>query len=148
MNSLLYYNERELEFINEIELQDIVEVIKLFVDKADEDFEPCFKDSMFSYQWTINLWTEHILELSKEAINSIIIGNFFSLGSLNRTIIECYVYSYCIKCFKEEKLWESWISQDINRKLDRFPNKVEKVSIKEAFSEFKSHNYRKGDMSG
>lgn len=35
-----------------------------------------------SYQWTINLWTEHILELSKEAINNIAIGNFFSLGFL------------------------------------------------------------------
>lgn len=101
---------------------------------------------MFSYQWTINLWTDHILELSKEAINSIIIGNLFSLGSLNRTIIECYVYSYCIKHFKEEKLWESWISHNINKKLNnRFPENIEKESIKEAFSEFKSHDHKKGE---
>lgn len=55
MNSLLYYNERELEFINETELQKIVKIIKLFIDEADKDFKLCLKDSMFSYQWTINL---------------------------------------------------------------------------------------------
>lgn len=101
---------------------------------------------MFSYEWTINLWTEYILELSKEAFNNIIIGNFFSLGSLNRTIIESYVYSYCIKHFKDQKLWESWISHNINKKLDNgFTDKIEKASIKEAFSKFKSYNYKRGD---
>lgn len=64
----------------------------------------------------------------------------FSLAFLNRTIIECYVYSYCIKHFKEEKLWESWISHDINKKLDKLPNKVEKESIKKIFGQLKSHN--------
>lgn len=32
MTSRLYYNERELGFINEIELQEIVKFIKLFID--------------------------------------------------------------------------------------------------------------------
>lgn len=81
MNNLLYYNERELEFINEKEFREVVKIIRLFIDEADKEFNPCFTDDMFSYQWTINLWEEHILELSKEAVNNIIIGNFFSLGS-------------------------------------------------------------------
>ncbi len=68
MNSLLYYNERELEFINEKELQEIVKIIKLFIDEADKDFEPFFTDSMFSYQWTINLWKEHILNFQKREL--------------------------------------------------------------------------------
>ena len=40
MNSLLYYNERELEFINEKELQEIVKILKLFIDEADKEFKP------------------------------------------------------------------------------------------------------------
>lgn len=147
MNSLLYYNERELEFINEKELQEIVNIIKLFIDEADRDFESYFTDHMFNYQWTINLWKEHILELSKEGVNNIIIGNFFSLGSLNRTIIECYVYSYCIKNYKEEKLWETWVSHNINKKLseNRFPDSMNKEFIKETFSKFKSHSIKRGE---
>lgn len=147
MNSLLYYNERELKFINEKKLQDIVKIIKLLIDEADKDFEPSFTDGMFSYQWTINLWKEHILELSKEAVNNIIIGSFFSLGSLNRTIIECYAYSYCIKNFKEEKLWETWISHNINKKLNdkRFQDGMKKDFIKETLSKFKSHSVKKGE---
>lgn len=147
MNSLLYYNERELEFLNEKELQEIVKILKLFIDEADKEFNPRFTEGMFSYQWTINLWKEYILELSKEVVNNIIIGNFFSLGSLNRAIIECYVYSYCIKNFKEEKLWETWVSHNINKKLNdnRFPVGKEKEFIRQTFSTFKSHSIKRGD---
>lgn len=147
MNNVLYYNERELEFINERKLKEIVKIIRLFVDEVDKGLRPCFIGRMFSYQWIINLWTEHVLELSKEAMNNIIIGNFFSLGSLNRTIIECYVYSYCIKNFKEEKLWETWVSHNINKNLSkyRFPDSTEKEFAKETFSKFKSHDIKKGE---
>ena len=96
---------------------------------------------MFSYQWTIDLWASYALELSKEAMNNIIIGNFFSFATLNRTIIECYVYSYCIKNFKEEKLWERWISHNINKKIfNGFPEGVEKEYSKVFFNTFKGHN--------
>ncbi len=77
MNNVLYYNERELEFINERKLKEIVKIIRLFIDEVDKGLRPCFIGRMFSYQWIINLWTEHALELSKEAMNNIIIGNFF-----------------------------------------------------------------------
>ncbi len=72
-------------------------------------------------------------------------GTFFSLGSLNRIIIECYVYSYCIKNFKEEKLWETWVSHNINKNLSkyRFPDSTEKEFVKETFSKFKSHDIKK-----
>lgn len=101
---------------------------------------------MFSYQWTINLWTQHILELSKEAINNIIIGNFFSLGSLNRTIIECFVYSYCIKHFEEEKLWESWIYYNINKKLEnKFLDNSYRGDIILTLNKLKSCRNKKGE---
>ena len=71
MNSLLYYNEMQLEFINEKEFQEIVKIIKLFIDEADKEFEPRFTDGMFSYQWTINLWKEHIYEMQSRYIKII-----------------------------------------------------------------------------
>lgn len=68
------------------------------------------------------------------------------MGSLNRTIIECYVYSYCIKYFKEEKLWESWVDYNINKKLgDKLPDNLNKDNIKVIFNKIKSYSNRKGE---
>lgn len=149
MNSLLYYNDRDLEFISELEVKEIVKILKQFVNEAEKEFTPCFMDTVFSYKWSIHIWTEHILELSREAINSIIIGNFYSLGSINRTLIECYTYSYCIKFFEDKQLWEDWILNNlynINAKLnDKLLDDLKNYFSKDKLEKINSYKNRKGE---
>ncbi len=80
-----------------------------FIQAIEEDISKGEFINYYTYEGSYQLIMESIVQYVKEAFNNILDGNFYTLGAINRVIVENHIYLYLIKKYKEERIWAYWI---------------------------------------
>lgn len=103
----LYRREEDMEFLMEPEVKEVLARYRRFLDAVPPHLEPV--GPLFGKEWVKTVWRENFLRLAQEGYNSIVLGNFYSLGAINRSLIEFYVYSAVLCGNFCEDLWQRWL---------------------------------------
>ena len=60
------------------------------------------------YKNILYIWIRNLYGYGKEAFNNLLVGNMYSYATINRTLIENYIYFLYIHKYREEELWKDW----------------------------------------
>lgn len=104
-NGEFFFDELNCELVcEEQEIIKIVYELLVVIDRTVQGLDGNFD----TYEGCCNLWLKNIINYTKEAFNSVQLGNFVSFAMMQRCIVENYVCACFIKRYKDERLWEKW----------------------------------------
>lgn len=105
--------EKFISNISNFEVLDdhkgLISTMYEFIQIIDEDILKEEFKTNYTYEGSFYLIMKSIVQYAKEAFNNILDGNFYTLGAINRVIVENHIYLYLIKKYKEERVWAYWI---------------------------------------
>ncbi|MCQ4949843.1 hypothetical protein [Bittarella massiliensis (ex Durand et al. 2017)] len=129
----LYRREEDMEFLMEPEVKEVLARYRRFLDAVPPHLEPV--GPLFGKEWVKTVWRENFLRLAQEGYNSIVLGNFYSLGAINRSLIEFYVYSAVLCGNFCEDLWQRWLIDSLLRFDKTFPQEGFRTQCEECFAD-------------
>lgn len=117
-----YLNDRYFEFwgdIYNIE-KDEVRALKKYIDYVEKELK-IFKKTNGTKAWVLNLFERKQIDYLHEAFSNLLLGNYNSLGSMTRIIIENYVNYAIIK--KNNNIWKDWYLWSTLKSISRYRHK-------------------------